>query len=236
VTKTKETTITCDPDPSWEGLYKAGGISAILYVILAVVVPFFMFIKHTELSGMVKGSDVLNYIATNGTTWWVVLQSLVLCTSFFAIIAFAALFMVLKQLDKTKAAIGSVVAIVIHILFIAYYPVMLGLSYLGEHYQAASEVQRASFASAAEALLAINNAFNPIYESVFVISILILSLVMLKGIFNKKLAYLGILTSISAFVALSLFPIIGIGYFWWWLPFNVWFIAVGLKLYKLSKV
>jgi len=29
-------------DPSWRGLYIAGGISAILYIIIALVVPTFM--------------------------------------------------------------------------------------------------------------------------------------------------------------------------------------------------
>lgn len=27
------------PDPSWRGLYKAGGITAILYVVLALAIP-----------------------------------------------------------------------------------------------------------------------------------------------------------------------------------------------------
>ncbi|NPV51384.1 MAG: hypothetical protein HPY60_09340 [Candidatus Methanofastidiosum sp.] len=223
------------PDPTWKGLYKAGGISAILYVLLALVFPFFMFINHTQLIGMVNGTDVINYIIENGYVWWISLQSLVLCASFFAIITFAALFVALKTIDKSMAAIGSIIAIVIHILFIAYYPVLVGLVYLAQNYQTANEIQRASLATAAEALLAMNNAFNPVYEPVFAISILILSLVMLKGIFNKKVAYLGILTSIAAFIAVPLFPIIGINYFWWWMLFNIWFIALGWKLYKLGN-
>ena len=89
--------------------------------------------------------------------------------------------------------------------------------------------------SAAEALLAINNAFNPLYEFVFAVSILILSLAMLKGVFNKKVAYLGILTSISACVALALFPLINIAYFWWWLLFMIWFVALGLRLIKMGS-
>ena len=183
---------------------------------------------------MANGTDILNLIISKGNTWWVALQTMVLGASFFAIITFAALFAALKHLDKGKAAIGAVTAIVIHILFIAYYPVMLGLSFLGKHYQAANEIQQGSFASAAEALIAINNAFNPLYEAVFAVSILFISLVMLKGVFNKKIAYLGILTSISAFIALMLWPILGIGYFWWWIFFVVWFILVGWKLINLK--
>lgn len=224
------------PDSSWKSLYTAGGICAFLYVLFALVVPFFLFMNNTQLSYMVSGSEILTLIISNGNAWWIALQTMVLGTSFFAIITFVALFVALQHLDKGKAAVGAITAIVIHILFIAYYPVMLGLSHLAKHYQTASDAQQMSFASAAEALLAINNAFNPLYESVFAISILFLSLVMLKGVFHKVVAYLGIITSISAFIALSLWPLVGIGYFWWWLFFMAWFLAVGWKLYRLGRV
>jgi len=100
---------------------------------------------------------------------------------------------------------------------------------------AATDTQRVVFATAAESLIAMNNAFNPLYESLFGISILILSLVMLKGLFHKSVAYLGIATCVAAFIALALWPIVGVAYFWWWLLFVIWFIAVGWKLYSLGS-
>jgi hypothetical protein len=226
---------TTNTNPAWRGLYRAGGVCAILYVLLALFVPFFMFINHTELSGMNSGQEILGLIGENGKFWWVSLQTLVLGTSFFAIITFVALYVALKEVDKSTALIGSITAVVIHILFIAYYPVMLALGFLSSAYQAAGEAQRRSYESAAESLLAINNAFNPLYESVFSISILMLSLAMLKGVFDRRVAYLGILTSVSAFIALLLFPIVGIGYFWWWLLFMVWFVAIGVKLLSMGR-
>lgn len=222
-------------ESSWNGLYKAGGICAVLYVLFALFVPFFMFVNNTELSHMVFGSQILNLINENGMTWWVLLQAFVLGSSFFAIITFVALYMALKNTDKVKGLIGSATAVVIHILFIAYFPVMLALGFLAKVYPNAAEAQRQSLESAATALLAINNAFNPLYESVFAVSILILSLAMLKGIFAKWVAYLGILTSIVACIALALFPLIHIGYFWWWLLFMIWFVAVGLRLFKMGR-
>jgi hypothetical protein len=220
---------------SWRGLYMAGGYCAIIYVLFALFVPFFMFINHTELSSMVTGADVNRYINENGHIWWVILQTLVLGTSFFAIVTFVAMFVALKDVAKSTALIGSSIAIVIHILFIAYYPVVLAMGFVAQAYQVADEVQRKSFETAAEPLLAMNNAFNPLYESVFAVSILILSMAMLKGVFNRKIAYLGFLTAISAFVALSLFPIISIGYFWWWIFFMAWFVLVGIRLIQLGS-
>lgn len=223
------------PDPSWRGLYRIGGICAILYVLLALFVPFLLFINNTELSHMTTGSEILSLINKNGNIWWSTLQTLVLGTSFFAIITFVSLYIALKNADKVNALIGSVIAIVIHILFIAYYPVMLALGFISEAYKGASATQQGSYETAAVSLLAINNAFNPLYESVFALSILFISLAMLKGIFERKVAVLGIVTTISAIIALMLWPIVGIGYFWWWLLFMVWFLLIGIKLYRFGN-
>jgi hypothetical protein len=80
-----------------------------------------------------------------------------------------------------------------------------------------------------------NNAFNPLYESVFAVSVLVLSLVMLKGVFRKVTAYLGIFTAVCGFIALGLFKFLGVGYLWWWVPFMGWFTTAGSRLLKLKR-
>lgn len=223
------------PDPSWKGLYKAGAICVLLYVVLAIVAPAVLFwIARYDTS--MDGEATLRFIAQN-RTWWMVEQTLTLGPSVISIVVFLALFAALKNVDKSLAAIGSTIAVVCQVLFVAYYPVLIGLTYLSDQYgAAASEARRAALVAAAEALLAQNNAFNPLYESVFAVSILILSLVMLKGVFPKVTAILGIVTAAAAAIALSLQPILGIGYFWWWLLFLIWFVLTGWKLLKLSKI
>jgi hypothetical protein len=59
---------------------------------------------------------------------------------------------------------------------------------------------------------------------------------MLKGLFDKWVAYLGMATCVAAFIALPLWPVIGVGYLWWWLFFFIWFLAVGWKLYRLGGI
>lgn len=221
------------PDPSWKGFYKWGGITAILYVLLALLVPSFM-IMFGEYDFSMDSSSLLKFIASN-KVWWMSLQSLVLGTSILAIITFAAIFLSLKHINKSLAGIGSLTAIVCQILFMAYYPVLLGLVYLSDRYAASSGANSASIEAAAEALLAMNNAFNPLYESLFGMGIMIISIVMLKGVYHKSAAYTGIAIGPVAIIALSLWPLIGINYFWWWLLFNFWFIMVGIKLYRLGK-
>ncbi len=232
-TVTENTQPLSVPDPSWKGFYKWGGITAILYVILAVVAPAVMVIAGKYDFSM-DSAAMLKFIAAN-KVWWIVLQTLVLGTSILAVITFAALFLSLKHINKSLAGVGSLCAIVLQILFLAYYPVLLGLSYLSDQYAAATGERETIIIAAAEALLAQNNAFNPLYESVFAVGILLISLVMLKGVYHKSAAYIGISIAPAAVIALSLWSVIGINYFWWWILFIIWFTMVGLKLLRLGK-
>lgn len=222
------------PDLSWKSLYKAGGISAFLYVLLGIIVPA-VLVFSARYDFDMDGAALLKFIAAN-TTWFFIFQTLVLVPGILAVVVFAALFAALKHLDKGYAALGATVAITMQILFVAYYPVLLGLVHLGGQYMAVTPARQVAFATAAEALIAQNNAFNPLYEGIFAISILIVSLVMLKGVFHKLVAYLGIATCAAAYIGLALWPIVGVAYFWWWFFFVIWFIAVGWKLYRLGSV
>ena len=228
--------IGAEVDPSWKGFYLAGGISAILYVLLGLAIPTVQVLTMGYFSSTAEysGIEFLQFIAEN-RFWWLFVQTVVLGTSIFAIVAFIALYLALKHLNKSLAALGAVVAVTCHILFLAYYPVLLGTIYLSDRYGAASPDQQILIGAAAEGLMAINNAFNPLYESLFGISILFFSLVMLKGVFHKSVAYLGIMICPASLIALALWPVLGVTYFWWWALFVIWFLAVGWKLYRLGK-
>jgi hypothetical protein len=220
------------PDPSWRGLYRAGGIAAVLYVILGVIVPA-VLVFATQYDFEMQGAAFLEFIASHHL-YFIALQTLVLGPGILAVVVFVTLFIALKHLNKSYAALGATVAITMQILFVAYYPVLLGLVQLSDQYAAATGAQQSAIATAAEALMAQNAAFNPLYESVFAVSILIISLVMLKGVFHRSIAYLGIASCVAAFVAMALWPVVGVAYFWWWIFLIVWFIAVGWKLFKLG--
>jgi len=223
-------------DPSWKSLYRVGGISAILYIVLALVVPTISvltmgYFESTEEYG---GLEFLRFIAAN-RFWWLSLQTLVLGTSILMIMAFVALFVALKHIDKVSATLGAVISVITQILFIAYYPVLLGTIYLSDKFVTASAEQQIMLGTAAESLMAINNAFNPLYEPLMGVGILFFSIVMLKGVFHKSVGYLGIVTCIACFIAVALWPVLNVNYFWWWSLFVVWFTAVGWKLYQLGK-
>ena len=113
--------------------------------------------------------------------------------------------MAIKNLNKSNAAIGSVLAIVSQAIVLAYMT-FGGLVYLSDKYMAATtDAQRTPFATAAEWPIAVMNAvsaagIDPLLTAC-AIGVLIISFVMLKGIFPKGVAYLGIITGALGIVS-----------------------------------
>lgn len=107
--------------------------------------------------------------------------------------------------------------------------------FLSDQYAAADPERRQDLVAAAEAVTAPLDAYNPLYETVFAVSVLILSLVMLRGVFSRWTAFLGIAAAASELIGVSLLSLIGMGYFWWWLVFAVWFLAVGWNLWQMRS-
>ncbi len=224
------------PDSSWRGLYRAGAISAVLYVVLNVGALVLLII--TPLVPSSGGAATLQYIASNKTVYLLELV-LFVAPSVFAMVVFLALYMALKHLNKSLAAIGAVFAIVSEAVALAINgsPQSLngGLVYLSDQYVAATTAaQHIAYATAAESLIASTNAVNAA-GILFEVGILIISLVMLKGVFHKGVAYLGIATGAIGIISEALRPILGFGYIVFFVLEVIWLIAVGWKLYRLGS-
>jgi hypothetical protein len=223
------------PDPSWRSLYRVGGVSAVLYVVLIIIPLVLMF--TTPQPPLAGGAATLQYIASYKLVYIIELVSFV-GLSLPAMVVFLALYMALKHLSKSYAALGAIIGMASEVIALAYNssPQSLnpGLLYLSDHYVAATTAaQRAAFATAAEGLIAVSNAVNAA-GILTALGILILSLVMLKGVFHKGVAYVGIATGAIGIVSEALRPLLGPGYFVYGLLLPIWFIAVGWKLYRLG--
>jgi hypothetical protein len=109
-----------------------------------------------------------------------------------------------------------------------------GLVYLSDHYVAATTVaQRTVFATAADSLIAQNNIVS-VGGILFAVGVLVISLAMLKGVFHKSIAYLGIVTGVVGIICEAFRPILGPGYSLY-LILLIWLVAVGWKLYRLGS-
>lgn len=224
------------PDLSWRGLYHAGGVAVVLYIVLGLIAPVVLLFAMPQQPSS-GGAATLQYIASH-RSGYIIEQILFSGPSVFAIVVFMALYVALKHLNKSYAAIAAVVAIVSQALAMAS-PVTgggaLSLVYLSDQYVAATTAaQHTAFATAAEGFIA-QNAIVGAGGILFGIGILIISLVMLKGVFHKGIAYLGIATGALGIMSEALRNMLGFGYLVYWVLFVIWFIAVGWKLYRLGS-
>lgn len=227
-------TATPAPDASWRELYQAGGISSALFVALIVVSLVLEFTTPRPPSS--GGAATLEHIAAHRKVY-LLKQALWYGPSVCAIVVFLSLYAALKHVNKSYAAIGAVVGLSSWALTLAW-PATGGgapsLVYLSDHYTAATtDEQRAAFAAAAESFLA-QNAIPNAPGILSPVGILILSLLMLRGVFHRGVAYLGIATGAVGTVSEALRPMLGIGYLGYGLLLPIWFVAVGWKLYRLG--
>lgn len=228
--------ITTGPDRSWAKLYRIGSISAALYVLMIIVPVILLSVApQPPLSG---GTEVLQYIASNKLVYLVELICFV-GLSLPALVVFFTLYLALKRVDKSYAALGVLIGVVSEILALALNsspPSLNGtLLYLSDKYEAATATaQRDALAATAESFIAVSNAVS-VVGILTAAAILIISLAMLKGVFARSVAYIGILTGTVGMVSEALRDLIGPAYFVYGLLLPVWFILVGVRFYRLSK-
>jgi hypothetical protein len=226
---------TTGPDSSWRGLYRAGGVAGLLAGLIYIVATILIFTTPSvPTSG---GAETLLYIASHRSLY-ILKQILWLAPSALAMIVFLALYPALKHLNKSYAAIGAVLGISAWALSLAWPTTGEGaptLIYLSDRYIAATtDAERTAFATAAEVLIA-TEAIPAALGILQTIGILVISLVMVGGVFPKWVAYLGVATGAIGIVSEALISILGIAYAIYGVLVMVWFLVIGWQLYRLAS-
>lgn len=222
----------------WKPFLLTGGLSAFAYSITAIFATGAMTLSiDQDIIGVdaLGGEQLLQFIAEN-TLFWIILQTLVLETSIFLILTFIALFLVLRDGKPSLALAGAVVGVTSQILFMSYYPMLMGLVFLGDNYAASDPSRQQALATASEGLIAMVNAFNPAYEALLAVGIVLVSAAFPGSPLRKWLSSFGYLTGGIALTAILLFPFIGYWYLWWWGAFVVWVIGIGAELVRIARL
>lgn len=235
-TKSGHTADHPSPDPSWRGLYWAGSVSSALFVVLSIAAIAILAITPPAPSS--GGAATLRWIASNKTAYTLDLI-LFVAPNVLAMVVFLALYMALKHVNKSLAAIAALIAIASEVTApaISSSPQSLNaaLILLSDQYAATTaDAQRTAFATAAESLIATTNAVT-LAGIMLEVGILIISLVMLEGVFSKGVAYLGIVTGVVGIFSEALRPLIGFAYIVFFVLEVIWLIAVGWRLYRLGS-
>lgn len=226
---------TLVPDLSWSRLYRAGAVSAVLYVALVLIPVALIFAAPVPPS---DGQGVLEYIALHKAVYLTQLICFV-GLGVPALVVFTAVAVALKDTDKTMAVIGGLFGVSSEIIALSLgsSPQSLhgGLVVLSDAYQtAATDAHRASLTSAADALVAATNAVS--WAGILTAAaILILSLVMRATIFGRTVGLIGVVTGAAGILGEAFRPMIGPLYMIYGLLLPTWFALVGWRLFRLAR-
>jgi len=227
--------VTVDADAKW--LYRVGGISAILLAVAYVItIPLYAYVGATP-SG---GEAWLNYLDGKTTLWWAILGLSVLTDFLFVPVALA-LYLALKGINRNVMLVGIAFVALFTLLDLAVtwpnYASLITLS--GNYTTATNDAQRAAFIAAASYADAVLPYSLSVY-SILVLSfgIFLITLVMLKGVFNKSTAYLGLATGILGIVSVVgafFVSALGTAIILTSVLTIVWLLFAGYRLYRLGQ-
>jgi hypothetical protein len=223
-------------DTSWKGLYRWGGVSSLINGVLYIVGVILFLGMGVTPSG---GEAILKWLVEQTTLAYTV-YGVLMVTDILLVPVVLALYLALKGVNKNAmlAAAGFVGLFLVLDLGVTCIS-SVALTTISQNYVAAtSDIQRAAYVATANYVLGVTAASEPFYS--FVVSsigFLIISLVMLKGVFSKATAYLGIAASIVGFVdGISLFvPALAISAAIAIILYGIWSLLVGYRLYRLGK-
>ena len=225
------------PDVKW--IYRVGGLSGLMlgagYLLTFPVIAY--------AGGFPPpGTEArLAFMAEHAAGWWAV-TALMIFTDLLYVPVFLALYQALKGINKymlllAVACEGLFVALDLAVTWTAYSSLII----LGGNYATAtSDAQRAFIVAAAGYPSTINDSpLLGIYAILIpATGLLLASLIMRKGTFNKALAYLGAVAGICGILA-GVGPIVvgalDIAQYINASLAMIWFFFVGLNLYKLVQ-
>lgn len=223
--------IAVDPDGKWS--YRVGGISALVLGVAYIVI--FPLYAHVGAPPSGDGEAWLQYLAGKTTVWWAILGLSVL-TDFLYVPVALSLYLALKGVHRNAmllatALVGLFVVLDLAVTWSAFAS-LLTLS--GNYVAASNDVQRAAYVTAAHGASAVLTSRLEVVYAIVVLSsgILMIGFVMLKGVFSRTTAYLGVLTGILGIVSMAGWSVTIIMNA---ILATVWLLFVGYRLYRLAR-
>ena len=220
-----------DIEPSWKGVIKWGGFC--LFVSAAVPIIFVLSVFILQQTIPVPAKEAL--------------EDPVAPTALFLLAAFGELLLMpaglalhfsLKGVKKTLTVMATALWLLAVPMFLVSRGLIISLSQISGRYMATTnETMKAAYLASAELALETQNIYGTMALSFLAIASIMLGLVMLKGVFGKRMGYLvivaGIWTLFSSFLVNLGVPIIIL--FVGLVLTGIWELVVGAKLYKLGK-
>ncbi len=214
------------------GLYRVGGIAA-----LAIGVAYGVIIALYASVGLppVGGEAWLSYLVGKATAWWAIVDISVVSNLLFVPVALS-LYYALREVHRVAmligvACIGLFITLELAVNWTSY-AALIVLS--GEYAVAANESQKAILVAAASYPSAVIASPLALVYAIGTLSLgfLIIGTVMLKGVFSKPTAYIGMLTGVLGIAAVAG---VGMAVILNAILATIWLFLVGYRLYRLAQ-
>jgi hypothetical protein len=225
------------PNPAWRALYRAGAVMAALFVLLTLVSIVTAAIWPLPTGGGVAtlpgGFTTLRYIATHRTAF-IANELLLLAPVVGTLVVWLALYAALERVSRALAAIGAALAIASVIAGLPLFSQVLGLVSLADVFATAPDAQRVALATTADGIIVQVNAVSA-GAILLPAGIVLLSAAMLRGVFHRGVAYLGLVAGVAGVLGEALRPILSPGlYSVYGVLLFVWLAVVGWRLWRLG--
>jgi hypothetical protein len=184
----------------WKDLYRIGGISCIVVVML-VVFAILAFFIWPYAPGSASTEDILETLQDDILGGLVSLDILLLVIEPVTVLPLLALYVALRRVNESYALIALVLGLIAVVSFVVARPLSELVLLSGKYATAANDAARSQYVAAAEALLSHFDGTAWIVGTVLMgVSALTSSLLMLRSdVFGKTSAYAGIIASAPGF-------------------------------------
>jgi len=222
-----------DVNPNGDALYRLGGISALVIGTAYVATVGLYAQVGPPPSG---GQASLVYFAGKTTVWWAIL-GLSVATDVLYVPVALSLYFALKDINRNAMLVATAFVGLFVVLDLAVtwsnFASLIVLS--GDYAVATNDAQRAAdVAAASYASAVLTSPLERVYAIVILSSgILVIGLVMLKGLFRRTTAYLGLITGVLGILSIAGLTVTIILNA---LFATIWVFFVGYRLYRLGRI
>ena len=226
-----------EPDPDRRGLFRAGGVSAVVVAALYVLITG-LYVTVGQVPTDVDAR--LIYLARHEAAWWAIVWLSIFTDLLYVPVA-AALYAALAQVNRNAMLAGAGLLALFVILDLAItwpaYAVLISLG--GDFAATTSDAQRTALLATASYPAAVldSSLLGAYIILVPGLGLLVIGLVILRSTFGRSAAYLGVATGIAAIVSvLGPFlyaPLATVAILTAVLTL-IWFFVVALRLLRLA--
>ncbi|MFW9913534.1 MAG: hypothetical protein ACFFEU_13740 [Candidatus Thorarchaeota archaeon] len=217
-------------DSSWKGVIKAGGLSLFVggTIVIIFILSVFIFQVPLPLTAEAVFDDPLPPV---------LLFCMAAFGEFLLMPGVLALYFSLKDVDKNYVFVGTAVWLCAIPMFLVSRGQIISLVTISGAYAAGDATVKAAYMAVAHLAIEVANVYSVMALDLLGVGAIIIGLVMLKGVFSKRTAYLVMLS--GALMVMGTFGVLldflTIGTLFGLILAGVWQILVGLKLYGLGK-